>query len=169
MNGGRVAKRLLAVVLALSTLVTLGFYYNGLSSGVGVGGGGRADDRPQPAALLPAIEWPKRREDDSSANDVAPSEHRKRPGVALQHRVAPMTATVNRDTCPVLGLANTTIDTAAEFSRFEFQVRPISNRFWEEVVFGDIVLERFVDDINYLGTFRIYFLNTLALPPAPSR
>jgi len=128
MNGGRVAKRLLAVVLALSTLVTLGFYYNGLTSGVGVGGGGRADDRPQPAALLPAIGWPQRPEDDSAANDVAaPPGHRKRPGVALQHhRVAPMTATVDRDTCPVLGLANTTIDTAAEFTRFEFQVRPIS-------------------------------------------
>lgn len=125
MNGGRVAKRLLAVVLALSTLVTLGLYYNGLSTGSGVGGGGRSDDRPQPAALLPAIEWPQRPEDDSAANDVAPSVPRKRPGTALQHRVAPMTATVDRDTCPVLGLANTTIDTASEFSRFEFQVRQI--------------------------------------------
>lgn len=155
MNGGRVAKRLLAVVLALSTLVTLGFYYNGLSSGVGVGSGGRVDDRPQPAALLPAIEWPQRPEDDSAANDVAPSGHRKRPGVALQHRAAPMTATVDRDTCPVLGLANTTIDTVAEFSRFEFQVRPISNRFWLGVGFNYIiyiVLERYADDINYLST-----------------
>ncbi|KAL4141746.1 hypothetical protein QTP88_004323 [Uroleucon formosanum] len=131
MNGGRVAKRLLAVVLALSTLVTLGFYYNGLSSGVGTGGGGRADDRPQPAALLPAIGWPQRPEDDSAANDVASSGHRKRPGVALQHRVAPMTATVDRDTCPVLGLANTTIDTATEFSRFEFQPYWMkSKEFW---------------------------------------
>lgn len=127
MNGGRVAKRLLAVVLALSTLVTLGLYYNGLSTGGGVWGGGRTDDRPQPqpAALLPAIEWSQRPEDDSAANDVAPSGPRKRPGAVPQHRPAPMSATVDRDTCPVLGLANTTIDTAAEFSRFEFQVRPI--------------------------------------------
>lgn len=128
MNGGRVAKRLLAVVLALSTLVTLGLYYNGLSTGGGgVWGGGRTDDRPQPqpAALLPAIEWPQRPGDDSAANDVAPSGPGKRPGSAPRHRPAPMSATVDRDTCPVLGLANTTIDTAAEFSRFEFQVRPI--------------------------------------------
>lgn len=120
MNGGRVAKRLLAVTLALSTLITLGLYYNGSSSSVGVGG--RTDDRPQPAALLPAAEWPSRSEDDEVANDVAPSEPKKQP--AAHHRAVPMTAIVDKGTCPVLGMANTTIDTTAEFSRFEFQVRP---------------------------------------------
>lgn len=136
MNGGRVAKRLLAVALALSTVVTLGVYYNGSYNG-----GGRIDDRPQRAAFsqrapgygavdtLPAVEWPSAQPADSPtvvlndlANDVysSASNHdkaKKKPTTAMA-----MSATVDRDTCPELGLANTTIDTVSQFSRFEFQV-----------------------------------------------
>lgn len=117
MNGGRVAKRLLAVVLALSTLVTLGLYYNGLS-----GGARMMDDRPQPAALQRHgdAQWSRRAaaDDDGLANEVDPAEAKKprRPAAPV------MTATVDRDTCPALGLANTTVDTVSQFSRFEFQV-----------------------------------------------
>lgn len=122
MNGGRVAKRLLAVVLALSTLVTLGLYYNGLSSGARM-----MDDRPQPAALLRRgnADWPRRSAADGLSNEVDPAEAKKRrPAADEPHRPAApvLTATVDRDTCPALGLANTTIDTVAQFSRFEFQV-----------------------------------------------
>lgn len=122
MNGGRVAKRLLAVVLAVSTLVTLGLYYNGLSGGVRM-----MDDRLQPAALS------RRAPVDGLANEVDdPAEAKKRrPTVdAPRHRPAApvLTATVDRDTCPALGLANTTIDTVAQFSRFEFQVSVVCSR-----------------------------------------
>lgn len=133
MNGGRVAKRLLAVVLFLSTVITLGLYYNGSSGvggGVGGGAGGRMDDRLPAHRGAPAIadddEWPPR---PTAAvgyltNDVVPAEPKKRPaGPPGPSRPPHMSATVDRDTCPELGLANTTIDTVAQFSRFEFQVR----------------------------------------------
>lgn len=134
MNGGRVAKRLLAVVLALSMLVTLGLYYNGSPSG-------RANDRPP----LPAAALSQRvlsdgggdgnddvRNSDAFAespppqsaathyltnNNVVPSSKK------LRENPRPfVSAAVDEYTCPALGLANTTIDTVAQFSRFEFQV-----------------------------------------------
>lgn len=141
MNGGRVAKRLLAIVLALSTMVTLGLYYNGLSSGGGSGtggvsggnGGGRMmDDRsgPRPAALSQAEWLPRHRPAAAFAdNDLSDDDHReiaagqskrRRPG-SKPPRPA-WSAAVDRDTCPELGLANTTIDTVTQFSRFEFRV-----------------------------------------------
>lgn len=138
MNGGRVAKRLLAVALVLSSVVTLGVYYNGAYGG----GGGRIDDRPQRAAFSQrapgygaadappgAAEWPAAPSADPAAaafNDLAndvysPASNRDKPKKKPAAAVA-MSATVDRDTCPELGLANTTIDTVAQFSRFEFQV-----------------------------------------------
>lgn len=116
MNGGRLVKRLLAVVLAFSTLVTLGLYYNG-----GGGGGiGPSDDRsPQPAALLRADDGLAA--EDASNDVVPPDGEGKRPS----HRPRPpsVSAAVDRDTCPDLALANTTINTVDQFSQFDFQVR----------------------------------------------
>lgn len=133
MNGGRAAKRLLAVALVLSSVVTLGVYYNGAYGG---GGSGRIDDRPQRAAFSRrapgygaadappgAAEWPAAAAVfNDAANDVySPASDRdkakRKPAAA-----APVSATVDRDTCPELGLANTTIDTVSQYSRFEFQV-----------------------------------------------
>lgn len=121
MNGGRVAKRLLAVVLALGTLITLGLYYNGSSSNADRIGNGR----PRPGAVLSRKrlvvvdrdpeERPSRRADAIHVladDDVADGPKGARPSWA----------SVDRDTCVELGLANTTIDTVAQFSRFEFQV-----------------------------------------------
>lgn len=127
MNGGRVAKRLLAVVLALSTLITLGLYYNNGSS---VGGGSKAadDDRPRLAALSQrvsrggdstAAEWPATDAFNYLANGVADGVKSKKRQRASRPTLS---ATIDRDTCPEIGLANTTIDTVSQFSRFEFQV-----------------------------------------------
>jgi len=122
MNGGRAAKRLLAVVLALGTLVTLGLYYNGGQPAGGSGGrvAVRPPPPPQPAAFarrtggVPA---------DPSSNGVAAASSAAGRGPRPSPRRRPvMAATVDRDTCPELGSANTTVDTVAQFSRFEFQV-----------------------------------------------
>lgn len=104
MNGGRVAKRLLAVVLAFSTLVTLGLYYNG---------GGRADDRPLQLQQ-------SSRADDGPSNEVDAARPSPERGAA---RPAALSATVDGDTCPELALANTTVDTVVQFQQFDFQVR----------------------------------------------
>lgn len=138
MNGGRVAKRLLAVVLALSTLVTLGLYYNGLS------GNYRQESRPRaqsqsPRALGDGLAGPA---DDSARSgdggssgsddddDVDPSSNDLADGPPFKSDVrrpnAPrveLSAAVDQDTCPELPLADTSIETVKEFSKFEFQVR----------------------------------------------
>lgn len=153
MNGGRVAKRLLAVALALSTLVTLGLYYNGLP------GNYRQDTRnhphspslaaPSPRALGggpagpdDAPDWPAQPadgDDDLLSNDVAkapPLRSDRRPDVPPRVQLS---AAVDRDTCPELPLANTTIETATEFSRFEFQVRRVPR----DTVYLCVVVPRF--------------------------
>lgn len=124
MNGGRVAKRLLAVALALSTLVTLGLYYNSANYRHGsrqlisieeppraLGNGGapaRRPDRPSDEAGEEDVE-------EGVSNDVAVYPDTQSP-------LTELSAAVDRDTCPELPLANTTVDTVTEFSRFEFQV-----------------------------------------------
>lgn len=128
MNGGRVAKRLLAVALALSTLVTLGLYYNGLSSGGYRGHESRPRAQSQSPRALGNNDGPDGDGgdggggDDLSSNDVADAPLFKSGGRRPNAPRVQLSAAVDRDTCPELPLANTTIETATEFSRFEFQV-----------------------------------------------
>ncbi|XP_050430611.1 alpha-mannosidase 2 [Adelges cooleyi] len=127
MNGGRVAKRLLAVVLALGTVATLGLYYNGSTV--------RLDDRrPRPAS---AAEWTQpgrpealRQAVDAAGDETSAADTQKRRFGQLQPLAS---AFVDKDTCPEIGYADTNIDTVAQFSRFEFQPYWMKSReFWDD-------------------------------------
>ncbi|XP_050523263.1 alpha-mannosidase 2 isoform X2 [Daktulosphaira vitifoliae] len=125
MNSGRVAKRLLALVLVLGTVATLGLYYNGSPLS-------RLDERPRAS-----VDWPPPPQ-AQRAESFEPSDGTNAHGAArLKSRFGQLqqllSASVNRDTCPELGYAETNIDTVTQFSKFEFQPFWMKSReFWDD-------------------------------------